>query len=45
MKFSLVHIRKMQNIAEVEASKIDKMAPSTKGVVEKKRPDVDIKKI
>ena len=41
----MAHIRKMQNIAKVQALKIDKMAPSTKVIIGRKEPNVSIRKV
>ena len=45
IKFLLAHIRKMQNTAEVKASEIHKTASLTEVVVDRKRPDVSVRKV
>ena len=45
VKLLLTHIRKMQNIAEVEKLAIDKTALLNKVAVSGKRPDISIRKI
>lgn len=44
IKFSLAHIEKLQNIAEVGILASNKIALSTKNIVDRKKVDVNIRK-
>ena len=45
VKILLAHLKKMQNIAKVGILVSDGMVPSTKGVVDRKKVDVSIRKV